>query len=221
MKKGFAIVLAWPDTICKQAGAWYDHPMKWLGINKNGYYKVGHAAIVLIDPNTRIPLYYDFGRYHSPKGKGRIRSAITDHELNLTTRVELDSTDSKIINLDHILKELYKNDSTHGTGELNGAVCEIDYQLAHDRVMKMSKRGFISYGPFLRGGTNCARFVCSVIQNSALSTRKKLGYVFPLTITPTPMWNLIASGEKFSCIGNRTVEREFIPMQVENKPAIA
>jgi len=37
---GFAIALAFPDTYCKQAGAWYDNLLNWLGIANNNYYKV-------------------------------------------------------------------------------------------------------------------------------------------------------------------------------------
>ena len=221
MKNGFAIVLAWPETTCKQAGAWYDFPMKWLGINKRGYYKVGHAAIVLIDSATQTPLYYDFGRYHSPKGKGRMRSVITDHELNLTTKAKLDHNKGKILNLESILRELYKNPSTHGTGDIYGSICQIDYQKAHHFVNAMRDKGFLPYGPFVRKGTNCSRFVCSVIQESILSSRKKFGYRFPLTVTPTPMWNVLASGEKLTRIGTGLEEREFIPIQAERKTAIA
>ena len=39
MHNGIAIVLAWPETLCKKAGAWYDYPLKWASINKNNYYK--------------------------------------------------------------------------------------------------------------------------------------------------------------------------------------
>ena len=221
MENGFAIVLSWPETTCKQAGAWYDRPMKWLGANKNGYYKVGHAAIILIDSATQTPLYYDFGRYHSPKGNGRIRSVITDHELQIGTKAEIDFENNKLLNLDEILQELYQNASTHGTGEIFGAVCKINYRKALNYVTSMSEKGFIPYGPFVRKGSNCSRFVCSVLQSSVLSNRKKLGYLFPLTLTPTPMWNLIATGEKLSSIGEIEEERELIPIQTEPKTAIA
>ena len=46
---GLAIALAWPQTYCKQPGSWYDPVTEWLGINKNNYYRAGHAATVLID----------------------------------------------------------------------------------------------------------------------------------------------------------------------------
>ena len=53
LHSGFALVLAWPETKCKQAGAWYDYPLQLMNLNKNGYYKIGHAAIVLIDDHTK------------------------------------------------------------------------------------------------------------------------------------------------------------------------
>ncbi|MDQ3395429.1 MAG: hypothetical protein M3512_15145, partial [Bacteroidota bacterium] len=69
-KKGFAILLAWPETFCKQAGGWYDPLLSWLGISKNHYYRVGHAAVVLVNGFNGSLQYFDFGRYHSPYGYG-------------------------------------------------------------------------------------------------------------------------------------------------------
>ena len=63
---GFAIALAWPETQCKEAVAWYDGLMRMININKNGYYKVGHAAIVLVEDISGRCHYFDFGRYHAP-----------------------------------------------------------------------------------------------------------------------------------------------------------
>ena len=63
---GFAIAIAWPETWCKQSGAWWDNFLNWLGISKNNYFKVGHAALVLIDDKTNKCHYFDFGRYHTP-----------------------------------------------------------------------------------------------------------------------------------------------------------
>jgi hypothetical protein len=56
---GIAIALAWPDTYCKKAGAWYDTPAEWLRISKNNYYKVGHAALVLIEKSSGNCNYFD------------------------------------------------------------------------------------------------------------------------------------------------------------------
>jgi len=79
--KDIAIILAWPETICKQTNAWYDGLMNKLKISKNGYYKVGHAAIVLVNSKKGEAHYFDFGRYHSPKGQGRVRDISTDYDL--------------------------------------------------------------------------------------------------------------------------------------------
>ena len=86
MQTGIAIALAWPETWCKEAGSWYDRFMKIIGISKNGYYRVGHAAVVLVDTNSGRCHYFDFGRYHCPKGYGRIRDAETDHDLKIITQ---------------------------------------------------------------------------------------------------------------------------------------
>lgn len=51
MFTGFAIALAWPQTYCKEGGAWYDGIMHILRLSKNHYYKVGHSAVVL----TNLP----------------------------------------------------------------------------------------------------------------------------------------------------------------------
>ncbi len=72
---GFAIAIAWPSTFCKQPGSWYDPLTLWLGVNYNHYYRVGHAAVVLIDPDKNKCHYFDFGRYHAPFQYGRVRNA--------------------------------------------------------------------------------------------------------------------------------------------------
>jgi hypothetical protein len=81
MFSGFALALAWPETLCKQAGSWYDYHMHYLGINKKGYYKVGHSALVLVNQSSGNCQYFDFGRYHAPHGLGRVRSERTDNDL--------------------------------------------------------------------------------------------------------------------------------------------
>ena len=38
-------------------------------------YRVGHSAAVLVERvNWRSYYYFDFGRYHTPKGFGRVRN---------------------------------------------------------------------------------------------------------------------------------------------------
>jgi len=193
---GFAIALAWPETKCKQAGAWYDMPLYYLGINRKGYYRVGHAAIVLIDYETRICRYFDFGRYHAPHGHGRVRSFETDPDLKINTSATINNDKSCVSNLDKILIELAGNNSTHGDGPIHGAITRINYESALTRVKELQEKESIPYGPFIPHGTNCSRFVNSVLQAGRLSVLQKILLYFPLTISPTPFWNLKALAGK-------------------------
>jgi len=93
---GFAIALAWPQTWCKQPNSWYDSLLLRLGISVNHYYRAGHAALVLVEKSTGDCHYFDFGRYHAPFEYGRVRSATTDHDLDLPKKAQL-TTDGKSI----------------------------------------------------------------------------------------------------------------------------
>jgi hypothetical protein len=197
---GFAIALAWPQTFCKQAGAWYDMLMHWLGINKSGYYQVGHAAIVLIDAANGSCHYFDFGRYHAPHGYGRVRNAKTDHDLNLNIKAIVKG--EKILNLGAILEELHGNPSTHGTGTIYGTQVPINFKAAFDMATKMQDREFIAYGPFRAGGTNCSRFVNKILRAGRLRVYSKIPLFFPWMLTPTPMWNLVALNQEIESYGN-------------------
>ena len=191
-KSGFAVAIAWPATQCKRAGAWYDLPMHLLGVSKDGYYKVGHAAIILIDGDSGECHYFDFGRYHAPHGYGRVRSAVSDHELAIATVARFAKGSKDITNLDEILGELHKNPSSHGTGTTYGAVSKIDFNLVMKRANDLQDLDFIPYGPFVIGGTNCSRFVSDMILAGLPSAAEYVKLKLPLTISPTPMWNLRA-----------------------------
>lgn len=120
----FAIALAWPDTFCKQAGAWYDPLMRKLNFNRNGYYQAGHSAIVLIDDRSAQCYYFDFGRYHAPYQYGRVRSAETDPDLTINTKAIINN--DRVLNLQDILSEVAERKACHGTGSLHASVCRLN-----------------------------------------------------------------------------------------------
>jgi len=188
MDKDIAILLAWPETACKQAGAWYDPIMSALNVNQNGYYKVGHAAIVLIDHTTGECHYFDFGRYHSPQGFGRVRNKETDHDLELSTCICF-GINGEPTNLTSLLAELQENDACHGDGELHAGLSSIDFEKAYCKAKEMQKREFIPYGPFVKNGSNCSRFVQVAALSGMRLSLEKVGLMLPLTLTPTPKWN--------------------------------
>ncbi|MGD9328745.1 MAG: hypothetical protein PVH48_07225 [Cyclobacteriaceae bacterium] len=183
---GYAIALAWPETYCKQAGAWYDNLMHFIGISTNFHYKVGHAAVILVDGKNGDCHYFDFGRYHAPYGHGRIRNKITDHDLTIHSKAII-SPAGKVNNLHEILSEVYHNPSCHGTGPVHAALTKIRFDLAYNFALKMQKDNPWKYGPFIWNGTNCSRFVRSIILSGIPALKQVLRLKLPLTLSPTPL----------------------------------
>lgn len=184
------VALAWPETKCKQAGAWYDGIMSILGFNQFGYYTVGHAATLLIATDGSC-FYFDFGRYHTPAGSGRVRDAIIDEDLIVSTKAVF-SEKNEIQNLKEILIELQQNESCHGSGILHAATCKINFDKAYQKAKQMQAKQIISYGPFIWCGTNCSRFVRIVLLAGILNGVQRIKLTFPYSITPTPLSNILA-----------------------------
>jgi hypothetical protein len=208
MNNGYAIALAWPETLCKKAGAWYDIPMHYLGFSKDGYYRVGHAAVVLVNAETGDCQYFDFGRYHAPHGSGRVRSVYTDHELAINTKATFAEGANQLANTHEILSELYQNPSTHGTGTIYGAVSPINLQSALEKALKLQEADHIPYGPFAYRGSNCSRFVCDAVLAGKPGLLPRFKLNFPWMLTPSPMWNLRASSGEIVMCGPEVVLQE-------------
>lgn len=218
MRNGIAIALSWPETLCKQAGSWYDRPLKWLGINKGNYYKVGHAAIVLIEKSSGICHYFDFGRYHAPYQHGRVRSLYTDHDLEVKTKA-LFNKNGDLENFEDILFELFLNESCHGTGNLHASFCEIYFEKAFEKANEMQENSPILYGPFLPTGTNCSRFVSSVLISGKPSFLFLFQLLFPKTLSPTPIGNVKAL-RKYSVMSKEYIfEKDLFTSVLFNKIA--
>jgi len=194
---GFIIALAWPETYCKQPGSWYDGFMKKLGISKNHYYKAGHAALILI--NSKYPKchYFDFGRYHAPFQYGRVRCEETDHDLQIMTIPQISCDGLQIVNYQEILDELQSKHAFHGDGNLYSSYEKVNFDKAFAYAKNMQRKSPLPYGPFKYRGSNCSRFVNSVMLNGDLTFWQilKLKYMVPLT--PTPMNNVNALTHKF------------------------
>jgi hypothetical protein len=202
---GFAIVIAWPETKCKQAGGWYEPLMKLMGFNINGYYEVGHAAIILIDDQTKKCEYFDFGRYHAPHGFGRVRDEKTDHDLMMKTRAEIINGD-RLENDQMILKELLHNKSSHGDGHISAATTRVNYQKSRSHIETLQRRTFLPYGPFAWNGSNCSRFVASALNHGNLSLFQKLRLNFQISLSASPAGNVRAVGGNTITVGKNQEE---------------
>lgn len=190
MHKGTIIAISWPETLVVKEGKWYDPLMSSLGFIKDNYYKVGHAAMLLIDNQTGKVNYFDFGRYHTPLKMGRVRSEVTDPDLKLCTTAQFDDFEN-IVNLESILLEVDEMPSSHGDGKTLASVLkEIDYQKAYNKITSMQNKGAIDYGPIVMKGTNCSRFVAQVTRYSTTNWIVKLLLKVPYTVSPSPRSNI-------------------------------
>ena len=183
MQNDHIIMLAWPEGYVRAAGAWYD---KFFSIN--GKYRVGHSAAVLINSKEGKAYYFDFGRYHTPQGYGRVRDEETDPDLVLP---DINIKSDKIVNLNDILVFLSKLKSTHGEGRLYASVLsDVAFFDAYNYAKKLQNKGMVKYGPFVYGGTNCSRFTASLAISSLPPFFKKIRLRFPFCISPSPKRNV-------------------------------
>ena len=189
-KSDTLIVLAWPEGMVANAGAWYD---KFLA--KNGKYRVGHSAIILASAKVKKVFYFDFGRYHTPIGYGRVRDADTDPDLSIKTPLKITGSSE---NIKEILFDISRNRSTHGKGKLYASVLNnINFKKAFKYAKKIQKKGAVPYGPFVFNGTNCSRFVASVIKASDPPLHIKYRLTLPVTISPSPKRNVSITNSNY------------------------
>lgn len=183
MQKDFIITLAWPEGVITAAGAWYD-----FFCATNGKYRVGHSAIVLINSTTKKAHYFDFGRYHTQEGYGRVRDLETDPDTYI---IDAKITDGEINNIKEILLHLSEMKSTHGEGKLYASlISNVDFNSGFEYAKNIQNKGMLPYGPFVRTGTNCSRFVAKVIEASGPPLIKKLRLKYPFCISPSPKRNV-------------------------------
>jgi hypothetical protein len=188
----FLIPLAYPDTVVRVSNEWYVKHLHYIGIGKKNYIKAGHAAFVLIEKKTGHIEYFDFGRYITPEPFGRIRTAITDHELAISFKAKIEN--DRIINLDEILSFFATNpELTHGEGRMVATVCsEVNYIKAKHFISKLHDMYLVPYAAFKKQASNCARFVTDTLLASVNNKVfiKKLNKI--KFLTPSPIGNVLA-----------------------------
>ncbi|MDB0027374.1 hypothetical protein N9D80_02310 [Flavobacteriales bacterium] len=195
MQNDFIITLAWPEGMVKAAGAWYDNIL-----SQDGEYRVGHSAIALINSNTKKVHYFDFGRYHTPEGYGRVRDIETDQD---TAVIDAEISENKIANIEEILLYLSQMKATHAEGKMYASFLgNVDFKLAFNKAKGIQKKGMLPYGPLVRPGTNCSRFVAKVINASGPSVIKKLRLKYPFCISPSPKRNVCITNHHYYVVEN-------------------
>ncbi len=228
----FAIALAWPDTTARADEAWYRFFQK-MGILHNLNFKVGHAAIILVDGNSGQLYYYDFGRYVTPRGDGRARSAQSDPKLALKIPavIKKSNNGNEIANIDEIIGELeQKKRDTHGNGELFYSIAKhFSIKQGKSLADKIVRLGSVTYSAFAPANNNCSRFVQQVLCAGLPADSTVRSNVFhPETFVASPVSNVVNATEsnqifrtlnghtKSECMTRAQSLRHFIRQTSEN-----
>ncbi|RMA57745.1 DUF6695 family protein [Ulvibacter antarcticus] len=194
---GKIIVLAYPDTFVTVSDEWICKFLPLVGLGTRHYIKAGHAALVLIENESGEARYFDFGRYVTPKGHGRVRGANTDVELILPFNALIDENHS-LKNLKEFLLWLDANpQKTHGEGRLIASVCEsVDYNLANDFIYTLQQKGSVRYGAFSQTESNCSRFVTDTILAATQEKEIQMALKFNKLFTPSTVGNVEKAATK-------------------------
>lgn len=188
--EGTIVAIAFPETGAVIEGKWYDYPMKWVGVVKNDRWPVGHAALLLINHTNGEIHYMDFGRYHTPYQKGRVRDKYTDPDVTVYTKAIVNN--GKIENWSEIFAEVKNSVNNHGVGRLIAGVKKIkSFTKAFEKAKQMQDKGAIFYGPLKRGGTNCSRFVAQVAAAGDVGLKREIMLKIPYTGSPSPTSNVL------------------------------
>lgn len=188
---GKIIVLAYPDTFVQVTEEWICKFLPLLGLGTREYIKAGHAAMVLVENESGNAHYYDFGRYVTPEGYGRVRGANTDVELEIPFKAILTS-DNSLENLEEFLLWLDANpQKTHGEGRLLASVCDVvDYDIAKKHIISLQGRGSVRYGAFSKAESNCSRFVTDTLLAATKEKEMRKALKFNKLFTPSTIGNV-------------------------------
>lgn len=186
----FAIILTWPDATIRGDEKWMMF-FKKIGIVKNLNFKVGHTGVVIIDHQTGDMLFYDFGRYITPRGYGRARSKFSDPQLDIQLKAEIQ--DNEIRNIPELIKHFEElKPAMYGDGKLFFSIVQgIDFQKAKEYGDSCVEQGTFPYGAVAKNNNNCSRFITRMLMKS--STKYHFWHMLnlPETIKSSPVSNLI------------------------------
>lgn len=217
---GIIIILSYPDTIVRPA-YWEPSSKIWplIGIGGKHAVQAGHAALLLIKKESSEINYYDFGRYITSYGNGRVRSKETDPELFIPLKAKFEN--KELTNLKEILLWLDKYpEKTHGDGRLVATINnDINYKLASKFINNIIKSKEIPYGAFINNGSNCSRFVTDTLIASLTNKKIKLLLKKSNLFTPSPIGNVIIAtstnkiyqieNQKINLYKNRSIVKEY------------
>lgn len=185
-----ALVLTWPDATIRGDEKWMMF-FKKIGVVKNLNFKVGHTGIVIIKRETGEMLFYDFGRYITPRGYGRARSKFSDPRLEIKLKAKVKGKD--IVNLQEVVEQLEALKSAmYGEGILYFSIASnINFELAKAYGDDCVHQGTYPYGAVARNNNNCSRFIARMLMRSSNLYSWRHSINFPETIKASPISNVV------------------------------
>ncbi|WP_437919284.1 DUF6695 family protein [Sphingobacterium sp. LRF_L2] len=189
-----ALVLTWPDATIRGDEKWMMF-FKKIGIVKNLNFKVGHTGIVIIKRTSGEMLFYDFGRYITPRGYGRARSKFSDPRLEIKMRAKFDG--NNIVNLVEIIEQMeLLKPAMYGEGILYFSIAkDINFELAKAYGDDCVHQGTFPYGAVARSNNNCSRFITRMLIRSSNKYTWRHGINLPETIKASPISNVVNAVE--------------------------
>lgn len=185
-----ALILTWPDATIRGDERWMMF-FKKIGIVKNLNFKVGHTGILIINRKTGEMLFYDFGRYITPRGYGRARSKFSDPRLDISIKAKFDN--KRITNLEEIMEQLEAmKPAMNGEGVLYFSIArDINFKLAKAFGDDCVYQGSYPYGAVARNNNNCSRFIVRMLTHSSKRYKWTHSINFPETIKASPISNIV------------------------------
>lgn len=190
----FAIILTWPDATIRGDEKWMMF-FKKIGLVKNLNFKVGHTGVVIIDHLDGNMLFYDFGRYITPRGYGRARSKFSDPLLEIDIKANLKQ--GKINNLEEIIKLFEElKPAMYGEGKLYFTIVDqINFAKAKAYGDECVEQGTYPYGAVAKNNNNCSRFITRMLMKSSPKYKSWHYINFPETIKSSPVSNLVNTAD--------------------------
>ncbi len=107
-------------------------------------------------------------------------------------------------NMYAILLHLAKMKATHGEGKLYASLLtNVDFNNAFATAKNIQNKGLLLYGPFVRSGTNCSRFVAAVIKASGPSFIKRIRLKYPFCISPSTKRNVCIANHNYYVVNSQ------------------
>ncbi|MEJ5055430.1 DUF6695 family protein [Sphingobacterium sp. MYb382] len=190
----FAIILTWPDATIRGDEKWMMF-FKKIGLVKNLNFKVGHTGVVIVKRKTGEMLFYDFGRYITPRGYGRARSKFSDPRLNISMKAKIEH--DEIANLSDIIHHFEQlKDAMYGDGILYFSIAtSINFEQAKLYGDDCVAQGTYPYGAFARNNNNCSRFITRMLIRASEKYTRLHRINFPETIKASPISNVVNVNE--------------------------